>query len=473
MADCHHLGDAVRVGSAEHGQVVIGEQGPSRIEWVTLTQRRPETRVFLRRAEVMRAMHLIEVLPEAGFRQLELPTAMVGIGGQPKIAPAAANRLQEMLAAGQGGNPVLHFRFHRDDVEPGEAAPVIEAVPVQGTENGFEFGIQPCIGFLEAEAMQLGVAPGYKFVPEMIVVGEVEDRAVHVEKDVVDGRPVDERCGHAIIIAADSTKAAMNPSELLESVLLIAIEAGRAILEVYESDFAATEKDDHSPLTQADLRAHHVIVNALATLTPDIPCLSEESAAVPFAERSAWTRYWLIDPLDGTKEFVKRNGEFTVNIALIEEHEAVLGVVHAPVLKVSYLAARGVGAFVIRDGERKPMHTRKTPERPVLVVTKSHRDAALDEFLVNAPEHEQQSRGSSLKLCMVAEGVADFYPRTGPTSEWDTAASHCVAEVAGASVLRLPEWQPLRYNTKDSLLNPGFVVIGDPAYGWREKLKKG
>ncbi len=258
---------------------------------------------------------------------------------------------------------------------------------------------------------------------------------------------------------------------LLDQVLVIAIGAGRAILEVYNSEFAVSHKDDNSPLTQADLAAHHCIVEALTRLTPEIPCLSEESAEIPFAVRSGWTHYWLIDPLDGTKEFIKRNGEFTVNIALIENHEAVLGVVHAPVLEASYIAARGVGAFVDRGGERKPMRTRKTPQRPVLVVTKSHRDAALDEFLAHAPEHEQQSRGSSLKLCMVAEGVADFYPRTGPTSEWDTAASHCVAEVAGATVLRLPDWQPLRYNTKDSLLNPGFLVIGDPAYGWRERLQ--
>lgn len=265
----------------------------------------------------------------------------------------------------------------------------------------------------------------------------------------------------------------MNLSELLDPVLSIAIEAGRAILEVYESDFAVSHKDDSSPLTQADLRAHHAIVDALAKLTPDIPCLSEEAADIGYAERRRWTRYWLIDPLDGTKEFVKRNGEFTVNIALIDRHEAVLGVVHAPVLAVSYLAARGVGAFVVRDGERHAMHTRATPPRPVLVVSKSHRDAALDAFLAHAPEHDQHSRGSSLKFCLVAEGAADFYPRTGPTSEWDTAAAQCVAEVAGATVLRLPDWQPLRYNTKDSLLNPGFVVIGDPAYGWRERLQAG
>ncbi|MDP3294328.1 MAG: 3'(2'),5'-bisphosphate nucleotidase CysQ [Nevskia sp.] len=260
---------------------------------------------------------------------------------------------------------------------------------------------------------------------------------------------------------------------LLDPVLAIAIAAGDAIMEVYESDFAVSTKDDASPLTQADLRAHRTIIDGLTRLTPDIPCLSEEDADIGFEVRRNWTRYWLIDPLDGTKEFIKRNGDFTVNIALIDQHEPVLGVVHVPVTKTSYIAARGVGASMIRDGKKTAIHTRATPAKPMLVVTQSHRDAALDEFLAHAPEHEQLSRGSSLKFCMVAEGLADLYPRTGPTSEWDTAAAHCLAEVAGATVLRLPDWQPLRYNTKDSLLNPGFVVIGDPAYGWRERLKAG
>ncbi len=267
--------------------------------------------------------------------------------------------------------------------------------------------------------------------------------------------------------------ADLNLAALLEPVLAIAIAAGDAIMEVYESDFVVSTKDDASPLTQADLRAHRAIIDGLRKLTPDIPCLSEEDADIPYDTRSGWTRYWLIDPLDGTKEFIKRNGDFTVNIALIDRHEAVLGVVHVPVTRTSYLAARGVGAAVIREGVRTAIRTRPTPAKPSLVVTKSHRDAALDEFLAHAPEHEQVSRGSSLKFCMVAEGLADFYPRTGPTSEWDTAAAQCLAEVAGATVLRLPDWQPLRYNTKDSLLNPGFVVIGDPAYGWRERLQAG
>jgi 3'(2'), 5'-bisphosphate nucleotidase len=262
---------------------------------------------------------------------------------------------------------------------------------------------------------------------------------------------------------------ALSPA-LLDSVLAIALDAGRAIMEVYASDFAVQRKDDDSPLTQADLAAHRLIVERLKSIDPALPCLSEEGADIPYAKRAAWARYWLVDPLDGTKEFVKRNGEFTVNIALIDSGAPVLGVVHAPALDASYAGARGLGAFRVRAGVRETIRTRATPARPCIVASKSHRDAALDEFLARAPAHDALSRGSSLKFCLVAEGSADFYPRTGPTSEWDTGAGQCVAESAGAQVLALPDWQPLRYNAKDSLLNPGFVVIGDPHYGWRTKL---
>ncbi len=259
-------------------------------------------------------------------------------------------------------------------------------------------------------------------------------------------------------------------AKLLDEVLAIALEAGEKILEVYESEFAVQHKDDRSPLTLADLAAHKHIVERLGVLTPELPVLSEEAADIDYATRRQWTRYWLVDPLDGTKEFVKRNGEFTVNLALIEQGAPTLGVVHAPALDVSYLGAQGLGAFREKDARREPIRTCKTQGRPRLVVTKSHRDAELDAFLARVPAHEAVSRGSSLKFCMIAEGTADFYPRTGPTSEWDTAAGHCVAEAAGAQVFTLPGWQPLRYNQKESLLNPGFVVIGDPGYGWREKL---
>ena len=261
-----------------------------------------------------------------------------------------------------------------------------------------------------------------------------------------------------------------SPAALLEPVLAIALEAGRRIMAVYKSEFAVTHKDDTSPLTQADLAAHDHIVRELSALTPELPVLSEESAAVPYAERKTWSRYWLVDPLDGTKEFIKRNGEFTVNIALIDHGRPVMGVVYAPALELTYMGALGEGAWRVREGKRESIRTRKTPARPALVVTKSHRDETLDVLLAKLPAHDAVSKGSSLKLCLVAEGAADFYPRTGPTSEWDTGAGQAVAEAAGARVLRLPDFAPLAYNQKDSLLNPGFLVIGEPAYGWEKHL---
>ncbi|WP_020649333.1 3'(2'),5'-bisphosphate nucleotidase CysQ [Solimonas variicoloris] len=262
-------------------------------------------------------------------------------------------------------------------------------------------------------------------------------------------------------------------NELYDAVVDIARQAGERIMAVYRGDFSVTLKSDASPLTQADLAAHRHILASLQALTPDVPVLSEEAADIAFETRRRWTRYWLVDPLDGTKEFVKRNDEFTVNIALIEHGVAQLGVVHAPALGLSYAAAVGRGAERWRAGERGPIRTRAVPPRPALptfVVSKSHRDAVLDAFLARAPAHTAVSRGSSLKFCLVAEGSADLYPRTGPTSEWDTGAGQCIVERAGGLVLRTPELTPLRYNEKDSLLNPTFVVIGDPGYGWAQKL---
>ena len=258
----------------------------------------------------------------------------------------------------------------------------------------------------------------------------------------------------------------------LESVLQIAVQAGEKILEVYNSsDFAIETKDDNSPLTRADLAAHRHIVAALEQLPERYPVLSEEAADIDYATRSSWTRYWLVDPLDGTKEFIKRNGEFTVNIALIDSGSPILGVVHAPALATSYLAAQGIGAFKIQDGKRAEIKTRKCAATPALVVSRSHKDEKLAEFLGQVPQHEAISRGSSLKFCLVAEGSADLYPRTGPTSEWDTGAGQCVAEIAGGQVLRIPGLDPLRYNQKESLLNPMFAVIGDPSHGWDPLLR--
>ncbi len=260
-------------------------------------------------------------------------------------------------------------------------------------------------------------------------------------------------------------------NELFDHVVATALAAGEEIMKVYRSaDFSVTQKDDASPLTQADLAAHRHIVAALQQLTPELPILSEEAADIPYETRQTWTRYWLVDPLDGTKEFIKRNDEFTVNIALIDRGVAQLGVVHAPALDLSYAGAIGLGAQRWKAGQRETIRTRAVPARPTFVVSKSHRDAALDAFLAKAPEHDAVSRGSSLKFCQIAEGSADLYPRTGPTSEWDTGAGQCVVEQAGGIVLRTPELTALRYNEKDSLLNPTFLVIGDPSYGWPAKL---
>lgn len=258
-------------------------------------------------------------------------------------------------------------------------------------------------------------------------------------------------------------------SDLFERCIEIACEAGEKIMEIYKTDFGVETKSDDSPLTQADLAAHRCIVAGLQQLDPEIPVLSEEGRALDYATRKQWTRYWLVDPLDGTKEFIKKNDEFTVNIALIDNGVPVMGVVHAPALKITY-AGNAAGAIKISDGARQAIACRKTADEPTLVVSRSHQDEALQKMLAGIGEHQAVSRGSSLKFCIVAEAGADLYPRTGPTSEWDTAAGQAVVEAAGGQVLKLDDWQPLRYNQKESLLNPGFAVIGEPAYGWPDKL---
>lgn len=255
----------------------------------------------------------------------------------------------------------------------------------------------------------------------------------------------------------------------LDPVRALAAEASERILEIYATAFDVTAKEDHSPLTVADLASHQTLVMGLRKLTPTIPVLSEESAALPFTERTSWRRYWLVDPLDGTKEFVKRTGEFTVNIALIDDHEPVLGVVRVPVTGLCYFAARGYGAFREEPGQPplpitvKPLST----DEPVRVVgSKSHGGPGLQKFVAAMGSHQLVTIGSSLKLCQVAEGAADVYPRMGPTSEWDTAAAQAIVEIAGGWVVSAETGRPLRYNTRDSLLNPYFIVYGDASRDW-------
>lgn len=268
--------------------------------------------------------------------------------------------------------------------------------------------------------------------------------------------------------------SAVSPA-LLEQVAGIARAAGREILEVYAGGMlASTAKADDSPLTAADLRAHRLIVERLSELTPELPVLSEESADVAFATRSRWSRYWLVDPLDGTREFLSRNGEFTVNIALIEGHAPVLGVVHVPVTATTYqgLAGAGAGAWRQRAGESvQSIHVAQRSALPLRVVgSRSHRGDSLDAFLARLGAHELLAIGSALKFCLVAEGAADVYPRLGPTSEWDTAAAHAVLVAAGGAVCAL-DGSALGYNARESLLNPFFVAFGPRDHDWLALLR--
>jgi 3'(2'), 5'-bisphosphate nucleotidase len=257
-------------------------------------------------------------------------------------------------------------------------------------------------------------------------------------------------------------------SELREACIALSLAAGRAIMAVYVQDFAVEHTDDDSPLTQADLASHRLIVEGLRRLTPDIPVLSEEDADIPWSVRRAWPRHWLVDPLDGTREFVKKNGEFTVNIALVENGRPVLGVVYAPVFDYLLHAEAGAAARLREGGRDIDVVTRRPATAPLRVAaSRSHLDPRTAAALERMGESERHGLGSSLKFCRIAEGRIDVYPRFGPTSEWDTAAAQCVLEAAGGAVLRL-DGQPLDYNRKESILNPDFIALGDVALPWRD-----
>lgn len=247
-------------------------------------------------------------------------------------------------------------------------------------------------------------------------------------------------------------------------VVHLAKQAGAAIMEIYNRDFSVDIKADDSPLTEADLASHHCIVDGLKKITPDIPVLSEESATIGWQERSQWQTYWLIDPLDGTKEFIKRNGEFTVNIALIIEQQPAWGVVYAPAKALLYYGGQlQTGSMKECTEGKSAIHVNSHPESAQgwkIVGSKSHQS---DEFVQLVKRFDQPdivNLGSSLKICMVAEGSADLYPRLGLTSEWDTAAAHAVLQGAGGEIYQADNLTPLRYNTKENLLNPFFHALG-------------
>ncbi len=266
----------------------------------------------------------------------------------------------------------------------------------------------------------------------------------------------------------------MNYQSLLKATIGISQEAGAAILEVYyrDEDLDVLTKENDSPLTEADLAAHRIIIDALRELTPALPILSEESRAVSWLQRHAWQTYWLVDPLDGTKEFITRNGEFTVNIALIHNGRPTLGVVYVPVKDIVYYGSPD-GAFKVSGGNTEAVQTSRIEENQhtiAVVASRSHKGDELEAWLERAaaifPRMELVSMGSSLKICLVAEGRADIYPRLSLTSEWDTAAAQAVLEAAGG-VLTDTEFNIYRYNQKEDILNPYFFAIGDRAYDWK------
>ena len=270
--------------------------------------------------------------------------------------------------------------------------------------------------------------------------------------------------------------------KLILTTILAAKRAGEAILEVYDSDFAVEQKDDKSPLTLADKRSHEIIENVLEqTVTANnstVPILSEEGKEIPYDERIKWEYFWLVDPLDGTKEFIKRNGEFTVNIALIHKHKPVLGIIYIPVKDVFYFAAINFGAYklensgiltenlsieeLIDKSQKLPLHGNDKTTLTV-VGSRSHTSEEFTEFVKQLNQKHENvefiSSGSSLKLCLVAEGKADVYPRFGPTMEWDTAAGQAIVEQAKGTVMETKTNKPLNYN-KNNLLNPFFIVSG-------------
>ena len=274
---------------------------------------------------------------------------------------------------------------------------------------------------------------------------------------------------------------------VLPGLIRISREAGSAILEVYGSDFTVAHKDDNSPLTLADRRSHEIITGGLASLpTGGLPVLSEEGKDIPYSERKDWEFFWLVDPLDGTKEFVRRNGEFTVNIALIQKYRPVLGVIYLPVKNMCYFAAEGLGSYRLDDKDMPSLDSLATivdsaiklplvtdrSSHVTVVGSRSHMSAETEQFISSlnsrGSEVEFLSAGSSLKFCLVAEGRAQLYPRFAPTMEWDTAAGQAIVEGAGGGVLEYRKGSPLRYN-KENLLNPWFVAHSVTASEGAEK----
>ncbi|MEO9493413.1 MAG: 3'(2'),5'-bisphosphate nucleotidase CysQ [Vibrio splendidus] len=265
-------------------------------------------------------------------------------------------------------------------------------------------------------------------------------------------------------------------SHLLPSIIEIARSAGQLILEIYEKkDYEEFTKSDDTPVTSADLAAHKLILKKLNELTPDIPVLSEEDADIGLEQRSQWDRYWLVDPLDGTQEFIARSGDFATIIALIEHNKPVMGVVYAPVSGVSYYAYSGKGAWKIpdlNDSVKIKTHRHELPNQSIAMAISRRQDInRITNRMSSDWNYDLVPLGSAaLKACLVAEGAVDCYLRIGPTGEWDTAATQCIVEEAGGRILST-QLEPLSYNERETLENPNFIVLGDADLPWSEILQ--
>ncbi len=264
--------------------------------------------------------------------------------------------------------------------------------------------------------------------------------------------------------------------EVLERVIQVSRVAGEAILEIYQQeDFGVKIKSDDSPLTKADLAANQIILDDLQKFFPDIPCLSEESKGITYEQRAQWDCCFIIDPLDGTKEFIARNDDFTVNIALVVNGKVQLGVIYVPVFDTMYYAASGSGAYKqVGESSANKISVRSVPVKAdvlhfSVVASRRHGFEEVQTLCQNLASFELVSRGSSLKMCLVAEGAADLYPRLAPTSEWDTAAAQAIVEEAGGQLVQL-DFSEMVYNQRESLLNPFFLVLGDPEFDWKKQL---
>ncbi|WP_196139295.1 3'(2'),5'-bisphosphate nucleotidase CysQ [Aliikangiella sp. G2MR2-5] len=265
-------------------------------------------------------------------------------------------------------------------------------------------------------------------------------------------------------------------TKILQQVCEVAINAGKVILPIYQSDnFEVESKQDNTPLTRADLASHHIIIEQLNKLYPSIPCLSEEGKEIQIKHRKDWPYCFIIDPLDGTKEFIDKNGEFSVNIALVKKNKPILGVIYAPVKDVLYFAAEDVGAFKRSpEQESLPIRARQLEQSKrgaqcTVLMSRRSSQKVIENICRQLDEYEIKMCGSALKMCLIAEGVADLYPKLGPTCEWDTAAAQVILEQAGGRLVDL-HMKPLLYNTKESLINPYFIAFGDSSFEWQNRL---